>query len=71
MSCSAAGAQQQGSNMDTEQGEAKGSNMDTEQQHTGVDQLLISLPQAKNASQCFGLFADKLHSIFEGLQHVR
>lgn len=37
----------------------------------GVAQLLISLPQAKNASQCFGLFADKLHSIFEGLQHVR
>lgn len=37
----------------------------------GVSQLILQLPQAKNAIETFGLFADKVHSIFDGLQHIR
>lgn len=37
----------------------------------GVNQLIVQLPQARNATETFGLFADKVHSIFEGLTHVR
>lgn len=37
----------------------------------GVNQLIVQLPQARNATETFGLFADKVHSIFEGLTHIR
>jgi hypothetical protein len=37
----------------------------------GVSQLIVQLPQAKSATEVFGVFADKVHSIFEGLQHIR
>lgn len=37
----------------------------------GVNELLVQLPQAKSATETFGLFSGKVHSIFEGLQHIR
>jgi hypothetical protein len=36
-----------------------------------VNQLLVQLPQAKNATETFSLFASSVHTIFEGLQHMR
>lgn len=37
----------------------------------GVNQLIVQLPQARNATETFGLFADEVHSIFQGLTHIR
>lgn len=35
-----------------------------------VNQLLMQLPQAKNATETFSLFASSVHEIFAGLQHI-
>jgi hypothetical protein len=36
-----------------------------------VSQLLVQLPQAKSTTETFGLFASTVHSLFQGLQHIR
>lgn len=36
-----------------------------------VNQLLVQLPQAKNATETFSLFASSVQNMFEGLQHIR
>jgi hypothetical protein len=36
-----------------------------------VNQLLVQLPQAKNATETFSVFASRVHNMFEGLQHIR
>lgn len=36
-----------------------------------VNELLLQLPQAQNATDVFCLFADRVQRIFEGVQHIR
>lgn len=36
-----------------------------------MNELIVELPKAKSATEVFSLFADKVHTIFEGLKHVR
>lgn len=43
---------------------------DGKEQSDGVSQLVLQLPQAKNASEVFRLFASKVQGLFAGLLHI-